>query len=84
MWAWLLQRISAVAIVFFLILHMFFTYKPFVQLMLLMFVAFHGALGLRVILLDCNLVNIKHQKDLIWWLVGGSSAISLLVWLITY
>ena len=84
MWAWLLQRISAVGIVICLVLHMFYTYKPFAQFMLLTLVAFHGALGLRVILLDCNLVNVKYQRDLIWWLLGIAVALVLLVWGITY
>ena len=54
MWAWLLQRVSAVFIVFLLVLHLCFTYKPYLQFLLLLAVAFHASLGLRVILLPCN------------------------------
>ncbi len=84
MWAWLLQRISAVGIVIFLVLHLFYTYKPFVQFMLLTVLAFHAALGLRVILLDLNLVNIKYQRDLIYWLLGIAVALVLIVWFVIY
>ena len=70
MWAWLLQRVSAIFIVVFLCLHVFFTYKPYLQFLLLLTVVFHAALGLRVILLDFNLVNVKHQRWLIPWLLG--------------
>lgn len=84
MWAWLMQRISAVFIVVFLTLHLFFTYKPFLQFMLLVVVAFHAALGLRVILLDFNLADIKRQRSLVYWLPGMGLAVVLLVWGIIY
>ncbi len=84
MWAWLLQRVSAVCIVIFLTLHIIFTYKPFLQFMLLLTVAFHAALGLRVILLDCNLADVKQQRKLIYWLLGIGLAVVLLVWGIVY
>ena len=84
MWAWILQRVSAVGIVICLILHLFFTYKPFIQFLLLTTLAFHAALGLRVILLDFNLVNIRHQRDLIYWLLGIAAAGVLLVWGLIY
>ena len=84
MWAWLLQRASAVCIVVFLTLHVFFTYKPFIQFLLLATVAFHAALGLRVILLDFNLVSIKKQRALVYWLPGIGIALALLVWGLTY
>ncbi len=84
MWAWLLQRISAIFIVFFLCFHMFYTYKPFLQFMLLLVVTFHAALGIRVILLDFNIVNIKHQKWLIPWTLGIALAVMLIVWLCIY
>ena len=65
MWAWIWQRISALAIIFFLALHLTLTYKPIIQFLLLMSVTFHAVLGLRVILLDFNIVNVKYQKALI-------------------
>lgn len=84
MWAWLLQRVSALGIVCFLVLHLFFTYKPFIQFMLLLMLAFHAALGLRVILLDFNLVNIKYQRDIIYWVLGIALALVAAVWCFTY
>ena len=48
MWAWIWQRISAIAIVFLLGLHITLTYKPLIQFLLLTVVMFHAVLGLRV------------------------------------
>lgn len=84
MWAWLLQRVSAVFIVLFLFLHICFTYKPYLQFLLFLTVVFHGALGVRVILLDCNLVNIKYQRYLIPILLGAGLIIMAFVWLFIY
>ncbi len=80
MWAWICQRASALAIVIFLSLHVVLTYKPLIQFLLLLSVTFHAALGLRVILLDFNLVSVKYQKALAWGLVG----LGLVVMGITY
>ena len=84
MWAWLLQRISAVLIIVLVSLHLVYTYKPFLQFLLLLTLVFHAALGIRVILLDCNLVNIKYQRYLIPWLLGIGLAILAFVWLVIY
>ena len=70
MWAWLAQRISALALVVLLVLHLVLTYKPVIQFLLLLAVAFHAALGLRVILLDFNIVGVKYHRALIWGLTG--------------
>jgi len=80
MWAWLWQRISALAIIVMLALHMTLTYEPAIQFLLLLFVTFHAALGLRVILLDFNLVSVKYQKALIWGLVGLGLVVMFLIW----
>ena len=45
MWAWMWQRISALAIVVLLALHLTLTYKPWLQFLLLLAVTFHAALG---------------------------------------
>ena len=84
MWAWLLQRISAILIVVFLCLHLVFTYKPYLQFLLLLTVIFHATLGIRVILLDFNLVNIKYQRYLIPWLLGIGLVLLTFVWLAIY
>jgi len=84
MWAWLLQRISALAIVVFLALHIVLTYKLLVQLLLLLTVTFHAALGLRVILLDFNLVNVKYQRALVWGLIALGFVVMLTIWFSIY
>ena len=37
-------------------------------------------LGLRVILLDFNLVNVKYQRALIWGLTGLGLVVFVLIW----
>ncbi len=80
MWAWIWQRISALAILIFLGLHLTLTYKPIIQFLLLATVTFHAVLGLRVILLDFNIVNVKYQKALIAGLVALGIIISIIIW----
>ncbi len=80
MWAWMWQRISAIAIVFLLALHITLTYKPWLQFLLLLAVTFHATLGLRVILLDFNIVNVKYQRALIWGLTGLGLVVFILIW----
>jgi succinate dehydrogenase / fumarate reductase cytochrome b subunit len=63
MWAWLLQRVSAILILLFLTLHFFLPYRRPLQFLLLMVVAFHASLGLRVFLIDLG-ANVKTQKVL--------------------
>ncbi len=84
MWAWLAQRISALAILVFLTLHVTLTYKPLIQFLLLLALTFHAALGLRVILLDFNLVGVKYQRALIWGLVGLGLLVMALIWYSIY
>ena len=84
MWAWLWQRISALAIVVLLALHVTLTYKPVVQFLLLLAVTFHAALGLRVILLDFALVGVKYQRALIWGLMALGLAVMLAIWFSVY
>ena len=84
MWAWIWQRISAIAIIFFLGLHIVLTYKPVIQFLLLMTVIFHAALGIRVILLDFNLVNVKYRNLLIAGLLGLGLIVFILIWTSIY
>ena len=84
MWAWLWQRISALAIVVLLALHVTLTYKPAIQFLLLLVVTFHAALGLRVILLDFSLVKVQYQRALIWGLLALGLAVMLLIWFSIY
>src|SRR3954465_10126890 len=66
MWAWMLQRLSALLLVVLIGLHITLPYKAVIQFLLLLTVTFHGTLGLRVILLDFNLVPIRHHRLLAW------------------
>jgi succinate dehydrogenase / fumarate reductase cytochrome b subunit len=84
MWAWLWQRISALAIVVLLALHVTLTYKLFIQFLLLLTVTFHAALGLRVILLDFNLVDVKYQRALVWGLIGLGLVVTGIIWFSIY
>jgi succinate dehydrogenase/fumarate reductase cytochrome b subunit len=80
MWAWIWQRISALAILLFLGLHLTLTYKPVIQFLLLATVTFHAVLGLRVILLDFNIVNVKYQKALIAGLAALGICLFMIIW----
>jgi succinate dehydrogenase/fumarate reductase cytochrome b subunit len=80
MWAWLWQRISALAILVFLGLHLTLTYIPLIQFLLLLAVVFHAVLGLRVILLDFGVVDVRYQKALI----GGLAALGILMFIIIW
>lgn len=80
MWAWLWQRISALAIIVFLGLHLTLTYKPYVQFLLLLAVVFHASLGLRIILLDFGMVSVRYQKALVGGLVALGAFMFIIVW----
>jgi len=63
MWAWLLQRVSAILILLFLTLHFLLPYRRPLQFLLLLAVAIHASLGIRVFLIDLG-ANVKTQKVL--------------------
>jgi len=84
MWAWLWQRISALAILVFLGLHLTLTYKPLIQFLLLLVVIFHAALGLRIILLDFGVVGVKYQKALIGGLGVLGAVMFVIIWVGIY
>ena len=80
MWAWLWQRISALAIIVFLGLHLTLTYRPLLQFLLLLAVVFHATLGLRVILLDFGVVHVRYQKALIGGLGALGAVMFIIIW----
>ena len=80
MWAWVWQRISALAIIALLVLHLTLTYIPMIQFLLLMAVTFHAALGIRVILLDFNIVNVKYRNLLLYGLLGLGIVAFIMIW----
>jgi succinate dehydrogenase / fumarate reductase cytochrome b subunit len=63
MWAWLLQRVSALFILVFLTLHFFLPYRRPMQFILLLVVALHASLGIRVFLIDLG-AEVKTQRIL--------------------
>ena len=63
MWAWLLQRVSALFILLFLTLHFFLPYRRPLQFILLLVVALHASLGIRVFLIDLG-AEVKTQRIL--------------------
>ena len=68
----------------FLVLHLTLTYNLLIQFLLLLVITFHAALGLRVILLDFNLVSVKYQRALIWGLVALGLVVMLIIWFTIY
>lgn len=84
MWAWMWQRIAALATIVLLVLHLLFTYKPVIQFLLLLGVTFHATLGLRVILLDFKVVDVKYHKILAWGLGALGLFVAGVVWYSLY
>lgn len=77
MWAWVLQRISALLILAFVILHFCYPYQVLFQICLLGVATFHAVLGLRVILLDLG-TNIVLQK-LLFWALGAVGIVAFVI-----
>lgn len=69
MWAWLLQRISALCIIALVSLHLVYPYEVVIQTLMAFFVCFHAVLGLRVIILDIS-KRVVLQKVLFWSLAA--------------
>lgn len=61
MWAWLLQRFSALLIILFVVLHLVYPYQVWIQSCMVFFVCVHAVLGLRVILLDIGTRATLHK-----------------------
>jgi len=61
MWAWLIQRVSALLIVLFVVLHLVYPYQVWIQSVMVFFVSMHAVLGLRVILLDIGARAALHK-----------------------
>ncbi len=77
MWAWLLQRVSALLILLFLTLHFFLPYRRPMQFLLLLVVALHASLGIRVFLIDLG-AKVKTQRILFaLFLLAAASGSSL-------
>jgi succinate dehydrogenase hydrophobic anchor subunit len=79
LWAWLLQRAAAVALVVVIVLHLRNPFLRPVQATLLALVLLHGLLGLRAILLDLGLPVRLHRALFAVALILGV-ALFALVW----
>ena len=84
MWAWLMQRISALLLVVLIVLHITLPYKIAIQFLLLLTVTFHATLGIRVILLDFNLVSVRYRNALAWGLPLAGLVVLFFVWRAIY
>jgi succinate dehydrogenase / fumarate reductase cytochrome b subunit len=68
MWAWLIQRVSALLIIILIALHLVYPYMVSIQATMVFFVFLHAALGLRVIFLDLG-TDTKLHKTLFYSLI---------------
>ncbi|HET7874969.1 MAG TPA: succinate dehydrogenase [Methylomirabilota bacterium] len=75
MWAWLLQRAAALALIVVIVLHLRNPFLRVVQGTLLALVLLHGLLGARAILLDFGLPVRWHRA-----LFGLAILVGLVVW----
>ena len=64
MWAWLIQRVAAVALLAVIVLHLVNPFRRGVQAALLALVLVHGLLGVRSLLLDVGL-PLRWQRALL-------------------
>jgi succinate dehydrogenase hydrophobic anchor subunit len=61
MWAWLIQRVAAIALLAVIVLHLVNPFRRGVQAVLLALVLVHGLLGVRSLLLDAGLPLRWHR-----------------------
>jgi succinate dehydrogenase hydrophobic anchor subunit len=61
MWAWLIQRAAAVALLLVIVLHLVNPFRRGVQAALLALALVHALLGVRAILLDFGLAHRWHR-----------------------
>ena len=79
MWAWLMQRFSALGIVLFICLHLCYPYQIIFQTCLLISAAIHIVLGIRVIFLDIG-TRVALQKILF----GSLIALGIILFVIVF
>jgi succinate dehydrogenase / fumarate reductase cytochrome b subunit len=94
-WAWLIQRISGIALVIFVVAHVVaisqasLVRNPFwyvnrtalaVDLLMLGIIAFHGMNGIRIVLFDTGIgVGLRSHKVIFWILIATGVVASGLV-----
>jgi succinate dehydrogenase hydrophobic anchor subunit len=79
MWAWLLQRAAAIALLLVIALHLINPFRRGVQAALLALALLHALLGVRSLLLDLGLPLRWHRALFVGALVLAG-ALFLLVW----
>jgi succinate dehydrogenase hydrophobic anchor subunit len=79
MWAWLLQRAAALALVVVVALHLRNPFLRPVQALLLGLVLLHGLLGVRAILLDFGL-PVRWHRALFAGALGLGAVIFAAIW----
>jgi len=79
MWAWLVQRGAAVALLIVVALHLTNPFRRGVQAALLALVLLHALLGVRALLLDLG-VPLAWHRALFWLALGLSAALFAVVW----
>jgi succinate dehydrogenase hydrophobic anchor subunit len=79
MWAWLLQRTAAIALILAITLHLSNPFLRPVQAVLLALALLHGLLGIRSILLDFGLPVRFHRTLFVFMIALGVIAF-VLVW----
>ncbi len=79
MWAWLIQRGAAVALLVVVALHLTNPFRRGVQAALLALVLLHALLGVRALVLDVG-VPLRWHRALFWLAVVLAAALFVLVW----
>jgi succinate dehydrogenase / fumarate reductase cytochrome b subunit len=67
MWAWVLQRVSALVLIVLFPIHVLNPYSAWLRITVLLLVIWHGMHGLKVILTDFGFPA-QHQRKLLWTL----------------
>ena len=80
MWAWLLQRAAAVALIVVIAWHLRNPFLRGVQAALLALVLLHALLGVRALLLDVG-VPLAWHRALFWLALAASAGLFVLVWM---
>lgn len=79
MWAWLIQRAAAVALLLVIALHLINPFRRGVQAALLALALVHALLGVRAILLDFGLAHRWHRA-LFALALGLAAMVFVVVW----
>ncbi len=79
MWAWLIQRAAAVALLAVVAMHLMNPFRRWVQAVLLALALLHGLLGVRSLLLDFGLPA-RWRRGFFAAALALAAAIFVLVW----